>query len=68
MSACHDLLVSRVDDRLVVSAHWESDGALSIEEVHALSGHLELRIQERLPELGQVVVHVEPRPAATEGS
>lgn len=60
LSACHDLLVSRTGGRLLVSGHWECDGALSVDEAHALSRQLEVRVLERLPKLGQVIVHVEP--------
>jgi divalent metal cation (Fe/Co/Zn/Cd) transporter len=48
---------------LQVSAHWECDGHLSVQEAHALSQQLEHCVREDLPEVGQVVVHVEPRTA-----
>ena len=63
LTTCHDLAVSRVGGSLVLSAHWECDGGLSVDEAHGLSRLLEQRIQQRLPGLRQVVVHVEPRAA-----
>ena len=62
LTGCHDLVVQRVHGELHVSAHWECDGALSVDEAHGLTRALERRIQESLPEVGRVVVHVEPRP------
>ena len=61
LNDCHDLVVSRVDEGLLVSAHWQCDGALSVDAAHTLSGELEQRIRARLPGLTRVVVHVEPR-------
>jgi len=61
LSDLHDVVISRVGGRLLVSAHWECDGALSVEEAHALSGRLERCAQAYLPALQQVIVHIEPR-------
>ena len=61
LCSCHEVLVSRVEGKLHVSAHWECDPALSVEAAHDLTLDLERRVRERLPQLGQVVVHVEPR-------
>jgi len=61
LSDCHDLAVARVDEGLLISAHWECDGALGVEQAHALTKELERIIQGRLPEVGRVVVHVEPK-------
>ncbi len=64
LSACHDLVVSRRDRQLLVSAHWECDATLSVEEAHALSRELEYRAQAHLRRPAQITVHVEPRPVA----
>jgi cation diffusion facilitator family transporter len=58
---CHDVLVSRVEGRLRASAHWQCDRALSLDEAHRLTRQLEQKAQDGLPDLVQVVVHVEPR-------
>jgi cation diffusion facilitator family transporter len=63
LSACHQLLVSQTRGRLVVSGHWECDGVLTVAEAHALSRRLEQQILARVPEVGEVTVHVEPRAA-----
>lgn len=60
---CHDVAISRVNGHLNVSAHWSCDPALTVEQAHALTHDLEQRVQERMPEVGQLVVHVEPRAA-----
>ncbi|MCL6431376.1 MAG: cation-efflux pump [Anaerolineae bacterium] len=62
LSGCHDLVVQHIHGELHVSAHWECDGTLRVDEAHSLTRELERRIQETLPEVGRVVVHVEPRP------
>ncbi len=62
LTGCHNLVVQRVHGELHVSAHWECDGALSVDEAHGLTRELERRIQDSLPQVGRVVVHVEPRP------
>jgi cation diffusion facilitator family transporter len=64
LSGCHDLVVSRRAGQLLVSAHWECDAALSVEEAHTLSQELEQRAQAHLPRPARVTVHVEPRPTA----
>ncbi len=61
LSDCHDLAVARVDEGLLISAHWTCDGTLGVEEAHALTKELERIIQGNLPEVGRVVVHVEPK-------
>ena len=60
LSDCHDVAVSRVDGQLLVTAHCECDASLSVDDAHALSRQLEERAHESLPEVGQVIVHVEP--------
>lgn len=61
LNNCHDLMVYREDGELMVNVHCECDAALSVDEAHTLSMKLEHRLQERMPSLTRVVVHVEPR-------
>ncbi len=61
LSDCHDVVISQVGGETLVSAHRECDGALGLDDAHALTKELERLIGERLPRLGRVVVHVEPR-------
>ncbi|MGQ9681756.1 MAG: cation-efflux pump [Anaerolineae bacterium] len=63
LEGLHDVVVSHAGGRLLVSAHWECDGNLSVEEAHALSGRVEQCVQAQLPSLGRIIVHVEPRPS-----
>jgi len=60
LSNCHNVAVSHVDGQLLVTAHCECDASLSVNDAHALSKQLENLIYENLPEVGRVVVHLEP--------
>jgi divalent metal cation (Fe/Co/Zn/Cd) transporter len=63
LSDCHDVSVSRVDGHLLVTAHCECDASLSVDAAHILSGQLERHVREQVPEVDQVIVHVEPHGA-----
>jgi cation diffusion facilitator family transporter len=57
---CHNVRVREADGKLFVSLHCVFDEALTLEEVHRTSGLLETHLKERIPNLEQVLVHVEP--------
>ena len=61
LSACHDLTISQTEEGLLLSTHCECEATLSVERAHALSEQLEREVRRRLPEVRQVIVHVEPR-------
>ncbi len=56
----HDLTVQRVAGELSVSFHCDMDGETSIVRAHELSDQLEKKLRAKLPQLGRVVIHVEP--------
>ncbi len=56
----HDLRIRQTPGGVVVSFHCAVDPAMSIESAHALTETLEQALRRRLPELGAVVIHVEP--------
>jgi len=56
----HDLRVRLVDGELAVSFHCAVDAGLKIGEAHALTERVEQALRRRLPQLGRVVIHVEP--------
>lgn len=58
--APHEIRVQRVGDELSVSFHCTLDARTSIAEAHALTERLEKDLRERLPNLGRVLIHVEP--------
>lgn len=60
LSKCHDVAVSRVGGRLLVTAHCECDPSLSVDHAHILSRQLEDLVYKHLPEVGRVVLHLEP--------
>ncbi len=64
----HDINVFRTEGRLSVSFHCAVDGAASLAAAHALTDDLERRLKAILPELGTVIIHVEPAEDASEGT
>ncbi len=56
----HDVVVNRVGGALSVSFHCSMDGALAISDAHALTEKLENMLRVELPNLGRVLIHVEP--------
>lgn len=56
----HRVTVNRVADRLQVSLHCEVDGDVSLADAHQLTEQAEQALRRRLPDLGRVVIHVEP--------
>lgn len=63
LTDCFDLIVDEQNGRLQVSAQWECEPPISPAEAHAISQALWRRLQDRLPDLGRITVHVEPRAA-----
>ena len=56
----HQLVVQRLEGRLVVSLHCEMDGSTNLADAHSLSEQVEQALRNRLPDLERVVVHIEP--------
>jgi cation diffusion facilitator family transporter len=56
----HDILVQRTGDELAVSLHCALDGNTAITAAHGLTEQLEKHLRARVPDVGRVVIHVEP--------
>jgi len=57
----HNLKVQRAAGQIVVSFHCRLDSHMLISEAHDLTVALEAHIRARVPNVGRVVIHVEPR-------
>lgn len=58
----HDIQVRQVEGQLFISAEALVDGALSVAAAHALSTELQRAVQAAVPNVGEVLVHLEPLP------
>ncbi len=56
----HQVSVRRVGDELNVSFHCVTNPDLSVKEAHELTEQAESRLRERFPQLGSVLIHIEP--------
>ncbi len=56
----HDIAVQMVDGELTVSFHCSLDAATAITDAHSYTEQLESYLRSRMPNLGRVVIHVEP--------
>lgn len=56
----HEVNVQTVAGELTVSFHCALDPATAITDAHAYTEQLERHLRSRLPNLGRVVIHVEP--------
>lgn len=56
----HDIEVQQTGPELAVSFHCELDAGTAITEAHDLTVQLEQHLRARIPNLGRVVIHVEP--------
>jgi divalent metal cation (Fe/Co/Zn/Cd) transporter len=57
----HDVRVKRMRGRVYVSCHSTMHDDLPLARVHELSTELELRFQQKVPELFRVLIHTEPQ-------
>ena len=58
----HDIQVRQVEGQLFISAEALVDGALSVAAAHSLSTELQRAVQAAIPNVGEVLVHLEPLP------
>lgn len=56
----HDIEVQRTGQELAVSFHCALDPSTVITDAHKLTEQLEQHLRARMPNLGRVVIHVEP--------
>jgi divalent metal cation (Fe/Co/Zn/Cd) transporter len=57
---CHRIAVHREGDELAVSFHCLVDPELPVGQAHRLTVQLESALRAKIPELGRVIIHVEP--------
>ncbi|MBI5214056.1 MAG: cation transporter [Nitrospirae bacterium] len=57
---CHKIRTRGTKGQIFVDLHMLVNPALSVEEAHAIAERAERVIKERLPEVADVVVHIEP--------
>lgn len=57
----HDIHVRQVEGRLFITVEALVDGNLSMAEAHDLSTQLQEAIRARVPNVGEALVHLEPR-------
>ena len=58
----HEIQVRQVEGQLFISAEALVDGNLSVSAAHALSTELQRAVQATVPNVGEVLVHLEPLP------
>jgi len=63
----HNVKVQRVAGEIQISFHCRLDPRMLISQAHDLTVALEAHIRSRVPNLGRVVIHVEPRAVSPEG-
>jgi cation diffusion facilitator family transporter len=56
----HDVTVQRTGNELAVSLHCLLDADTTITAAHGLTEQLEKHLRARVPDVGRVVIHVEP--------
>lgn len=61
LSDPHDIQVSQVEGRLFIAVEALVDPALSVSEAHELSTRMQENIRAAAPNVGEVLVHLEPR-------
>ena len=57
----HDMWTYEVKGRYHVEAHLEADGVLPLSQAHALASALEERAMAEIPNLAELITHIEPR-------
>lgn len=57
----HQVDIRVVDGELEISLHCVVEPDMPLKEAHELTRHLEDRLRECFPDLGRVLIHVEPR-------
>ncbi|MCB0116148.1 MAG: cation diffusion facilitator family transporter [Caldilineaceae bacterium] len=61
LSYPHEIQIHQVEGRLFIAAEALIDGSLSVSEAHDLSTQMQDIIRARVPNAGEVLVHLEPK-------
>lgn len=64
----HNIQVRQVEGKLFISLEALVDGDLSVTEAHELSTRLQEAIRAAVPNVGEVLIHLEPHPALPDPS
>ncbi|MFH0939463.1 MAG: cation-efflux pump [Planctomycetota bacterium] len=56
----HSIKALRIEDEITISMHCAVDATMAIGDAHRQTIKIEQLLRERLPQLGRVVIHVEP--------
>jgi divalent metal cation (Fe/Co/Zn/Cd) transporter len=64
LSDPHDIQIRQVEGRLFIAAEALVDGTLSVGEAHDLSTQMQESIRASVPNVGEVLVHLEPHSTA----
>jgi len=56
----HDVILNRVSGELALSFHCVMDGEMAITDAHSLTEKVEAALRAQVPNLGRVIIHVEP--------
>jgi cation diffusion facilitator family transporter len=62
----HDISVQEVDDKLHVEQHIELDERMSLKDAHDQVTELEAEMRSDVPEIADIVTHIESEPATIE--
>jgi len=60
-NCCHNVVICRKGNWLVVSLRCTLDASLSVAEVHDITSRIENRLHEEIPFMERILVHAEPR-------
>lgn len=63
----HDVTVRRIEGELQVTFHCTMASGVSIIEAHTITERMESQLRNQVPNLGRVVIHVEPPNGEREG-
>lgn len=58
---CHSIRGRAIGDRIFLDMHVDVEGDLHVTKAHALTEHVEQRLKQKIREIEDVVLHVEPR-------
>ncbi len=59
-ASCHDIMIRRQGDKLLISLHCGFDSNLPIVEAHRISTRIEETLKSEIPAVDHVLVHAEP--------
>lgn len=64
---CHEVRTRGTKDHIFVDLHVLVDPSLSVDEAHRIADNVEATIKKEVPEVRDVIVHIEPQKKADDG-